>query len=104
MNISKKSLIKILDGDSEEINKMREILSLNGKLCKCCGMHFIPDKRADEKYCKKCRKVGYEKTLSSNSENCIREYKRLYALYMRKKITKEEMKIKYEQYKKEREE
>lgn len=104
MNVSKENLIKILNGDSDEINRMRELLCLNGKLCKCCGTHFIPEKRVDEIYCSKCRKIGHDKTLPDRERSYRREYKRLYASYMRGKITKKEMQVQYEQYRKESEE
>lgn len=59
----------------------------------------MPNKRIDEKYCDKCRRIGYEATLDSKKKDLRREYKRLYALYMRKVISKEELDKRMKNYK-----
>ena len=104
MNIPKDNFIRVLNGDLAEIQKYKEKLGLIGKKCACCGNVFIPNKRIDEKYCDKCRKIGYEATMDSKKKDIRREYKRLYALYMRKVISKEELNKRMESYKKESEE
>jgi len=99
MNIPKDDFVRILNGDLEEIQKYKEKMFLFGKKCACCGTIFVPNKRIDEKYCDKCRYIGYEKTMNLKKKDLKREYKRLYALYMRKVISKEELDRKMKNYK-----
>ena len=104
MNVPKDDFIRVLNGDLEEIKKYKEKLGIFGKKCACCGTIFVPNKRIDEKYCDKCRRIGYEATMDSKKKGIRREYKRLYSLYMRGVISKEELDKRMESYKKESEE
>ena len=99
MNIPKDDFVRILNGDLEEIQKYKEKLGLSGKKCACCGTIFVPNKRIDEKYCDKCRSIGYENTMDYQKKDFRREYKRQYALYMRNVISKEELDRRMENYK-----
>lgn len=99
MNISRRTLIKIINGDESEIEKLKERLGFQEKRkCACCGKLFYPENRSNEKYCSECRFSGYYQTMSEEQKKQRREYKRLHALYMRGKITQEEMKQKYQKF------
>ena len=102
MNIPKNELIKILNGDNAVIEKYR-LLVIPNKTCKFCGDYFVPSSRSDEIYCENCRGIGYDvkviRTGEVKSANCRREYKRLYAHYLRGKITKAELDKKFNDYK-----
>ena len=99
MNIPRETLIKIINGDQEEIEKIKEKLGFKEKRhCVCCGKEFYPQHRSDEKYCRECRFSGYSQTMSETQKRNRREYKRLHALYRRGRISQEEMKQMYQKF------
>lgn len=97
MNIPKEEFILILNGDKETIEKYRNLI-IPEKACACCGVKFIPNKRADEKYCPKCKEIGYEKTMNETQKDIVRERKRVNGLLQRGRITREQYEEHMKQY------
>lgn len=94
MNIPKAELIKLLNGDNEIIRKYKNLI-IPEKICKYCGKKFTPSTRTDEVFCAECINISDDrKVLKCGTDERVkirREYKRVYAHYMRGKITKEEL-------------
>lgn len=93
MNISRADLIRLVNQDVPTIEKYKQILLV--KNCKCCGTEFQPINRSDEIYCEQCRKIGYEKTMSTDKKEYRKRYKTMFAKMTYGIITREE----FEQWK-----
>lgn len=72
MNVPKKELIAILNGELNTIEKYKNLV-IPKKVCKLCGNEFIPSVRSDEIYCDRifkngrtCKEVAYEENVKKS--------------------------------------
>lgn len=98
MNITKASMIKILNGDADEIEIIKNQMGLIQSRCKYCGKTMLITHKGKQYCSPSCNSKMYRQ----RHEGYEREYKKMYARMTKGKISRDEF-LKYMKVFKERE-